>query len=568
MNALTQTLQGMSKGRLLMLAGIAAGMIGFFVFMTSQLTAPNQTLLYGNLEMEDAAEISARLDSMGVPYKLSGNGSQILVPSDRALHLRMALAEEGLPASGSVGYEIFDRSESLGTTNLVQNINMVRALEGELARTISSFDKVSAARVHLVIPRRELFSRQQLEASASIALKLRGNSQLSRQQIAATQNLVAAAVPGLDPGRITIVDDQGNLLARGAGPDEDAAIGAASGDDYRMAYEERVTQTIESLLERSVGLGKVRAQVNVEMDFDRFTTNSETYDPDGQVIRSAQTIEEINENSDSEGSGQAVSVGNNLPDADESTGSGQSTASSTNSRVEETVNYEISKTITSHLREGGTVKRVSVAVLVDGIHEFAEDGTESYTARSDEELEQLTALVKSAVGFDEERGDSVEVINMPFVSVVQDIPEGEAPMLGLVKTDYFKILEIIVLGFVAVLVVLLVLRPLVGKLAAPGGAGGLATQAAGGAPAQLAAPRESPAQLAAPQTQNQGEGENRGEGGQLGGNGDEADDSAMIDIARVEGRVQASAARKIGEIVEKHPEEALAIVRNWLYEGA
>ena len=203
-------------------------------------------------------------------------------------------------------------------------------------------------------------------------------------------------------------------------------------------------------------------------------------------------------------------------------------------------------------------------MLVDGIHEFAEDGTESYTARSDEALEQLTALVKSAVGFDEERGDSVEVINMPFVSVVEDFSEYEALMLGLVKTDYFKILEIIVLGFVAVLVVLLVLRPLIGKLTAPGGAGALAAQAAGSAPAQLAAPRETPAQLAAPPAQAPGDGQS--EEGQFAEYNAE-DDSAKIDIARVEGRVQASAARKIGEIVEKHPEEALAIVRNWLYEG-
>lgn len=555
-----QTLRGLGMVRLVLLGGVSLGLVLFFVFMLNRLMAPSMALLYGNLEVSDASDIVSRLESMGVPYELRGNGTQVLVPSDRVLNLRMNLAGEGLPGGGSVGYELFDKSDSFGTTNLVQNINMVRALEGELARTISSMAPIAAARVHLVLPQRELFSRQQAEASASIALKLRSAGGLTHGQVAAIQNLVAAAVPGLKPTHIAIVDDDGNLLARGTGEEDDeTASSASNAEDYRVSYESRIKRTVEELLERSVGPGNVRAEVHADIDFDRLTTNDEIYDPDGQVVRSQQTVEEHADNTDKEAS-QAVSASSNLPDAQSSDeGSGASNVNRS-SRTEETINYEISRTTRTHVRERGTIKRLSVAVLVDGRYQENDAGEKVYQPRSSEELAQLAQLVQSAVGYDESRGDKVEVINMQFAKVKTDF-EAQDDSLGLGNLDVMKILEIVVLGFVAVLVVLLVLRPLVSRLLSaqsglagpiPAGDAGMAAlthtepQPALAAPQQAVAPAPQAATPSAPPPPIE-------------------DEEPLIDMARVEGRVKQSYVRKIGEIVDKHPEEALNIVRNWLY---
>src|SRR5690606_39076012 len=218
-NALVQTLRNLGPLRLAALGGVGLALIGFFVYLTARLATPEMALLYGDLEMTDSAEIVARLESMGVPYRLRRAGSEILVPADQALRLRMAMAEEGLPSGGAVGYEIFDRVDSLGTTSFVQEVNRLRALEGELARTIRSISQVKSARVHLVIPRRELFSRERSEPGASIILMMERGAALERSQVLAIQHLVAAAVPRLKPSAISIVDDHGTLLARGTEDD-------------------------------------------------------------------------------------------------------------------------------------------------------------------------------------------------------------------------------------------------------------------------------------------------------------------------------------------------------------
>ncbi|HLB06225.1 MAG TPA: flagellar basal-body MS-ring/collar protein FliF, partial [Alphaproteobacteria bacterium] len=524
--------------------------VGFFYVLSSQLAAPNMALLYSNLDPEDSGEIAAKLDSMGVPYEFQGGGAQILVPADRALQLRMSLAEDGLPGTGSVGYEIFDRSDALGSNSLVQNVNLLRALEGELARTIRSITQVANARVHLVLPRREVFAREQPEASASVALKMRGSAHLSAGQVNAIQNLVAAAVPGLKPDYVTVVDDRGNLLARGNGDGETAA----AGEDAQGAFEERLEGTIEELLERSVGFGKVRAQISVEMNFDRVTENTESYDPEGQVVRSTQTIEETSLGSDSSGD-EAVTVANDLPDEREQPAPATESSSSQSTRTEEIVNYEITRTTTSHVRESGEVELLSVAVVVDGSYQTAEDGTVTYVPRTQDELAQYTALVNTAVGFDEQRGDRVEVVNLPFIDLAADVPEGEAPMLSFGKTDYLKILEILVLGFVAVLIIFMVLRPLAGRLTSASATP--ATDGSAGGTPQLPGPTAGRAQLSHNPSAARPEAQAN----------EAQEEESMIDISRVEGRVRASTVRKIGEIVEKHPEEALSIVRTWLYEA-
>jgi flagellar M-ring protein FliF len=509
------------------------------------------SLLFGSLDSKDAGEIASKLDAMSVPYELHGDGTQILVPSDQVLRLRMALAQDGLPGTSSVGYEIFDKSESFGTTSLVQNINMVRALEGELSRTISSLNTVAGARVHLVLPRRELFSRTEVVPTASIALKMRGSNRLSHQQVSAIQNLVSAAVPGLAADHIAIIDDKGNLLARSDGQGGQGGAMGGAADDYRIAFEERVNRSVQELLERIVGPGKARVEVNADIDLDRITTNAETYDPDGQVVRSTQTVEEKSESADKDNN-QSVSVANNLPEAQQ-TGTAATTTKNSTGRTEETVNYEISKTLRTHIREGGSIKKISVAVLLDGTYAAAGDAAPTYTPRSDEELTKLTNLVKGAIGFDETRGDSVQLVNLQFAPVEVPGPI-ESAGFSMANLDLMKVLEIVVIGFVAILIILLVLRPLVSQLLN----GHAAAVAQSGQPLAVTGPNPVAALPAPGAAQS-------ANSAALQAPEEEDESEQLIDMAKVEGRVRRATIRKINEIVDKHPDEALNIVRGWLY---
>jgi flagellar M-ring protein FliF len=459
--------------------------------------------------------------------------------------MRVAMAEDGLPSGGSIGYEIFDRSEGLGTTKFVQNVNHLRALEGELARTIRSIARVKQARVHLVLPERALFTRDRQEPTASIMVTTLGAQRLEKRQVLAIQHMVAAAVPGLKPAMISIVDNKGALLARG-NDEGDSAAAASTAEDMRIAYQARLARTVEELIERSVGPGNVRAEITAEMDFDRITENSETYDPDGQVVRSTQTIEEQSGSSDAQGL-PPVTVGGNLPDA--ILPGAEGAASSSNAqRNEETVNYEISKTIKTHVRESGVVRKLSVAVLINGKTGTTAEGEATYEPRSAEELEQLASLVRSAVGYDEARGDTIEIVNMPFVDPTEGLDEAEGGSLfDFGGGQLMRIAEILVLGVVAILVLLLVVRPLIGRVVEGGIEGGRLASEAGARPA-LAGPQMDEPDLGLTQADVVAE---------------EIDH--MIDISQVEGRVRASSVKKIGEIVDKHPDEAVAIIRNWLY---
>ncbi len=541
MSGLARTLQGINPVRLMTLLIVISVAVGFFIFLTMRLTEPPMALLFGELEPGDASRIVAKLETLNVPYELRAGGSQIYVPSDKALRLRMTMAGEGLPSGGSVGYEVFDKTDSLGATRTMQNINLLRALEGELSRTIASLTPVAAARVHLVLPKRELFTRDRQEPTASIVVTQETGSRLTRAQVVAIQNLVAAAVPGLKPSRVAIVDNFGNLLARGGAEDDNAAIALSAAQEYRAALEKHYKNTIERLLERTLGPNSVRAEVTAEVDFDRVTTTAEIFDPEGQVARSTQTIEETTKNLEGDGA-KDVSVANNLPDAAATQGGGVKSLADTN-RVEETTNYEISKTVRNLVRESGTIKRLSVAVLVDGVYTTDQNGNRVYAPRSAEEMDKLAALVRSAIGYDEQRGDTVELVNMQFPAPETPEAAAPAPMFNLGKGDYFKIAEIVVLFIVGLLVILMVLRP-------------LATQAF--RPAEATGGDGNPA-LPGPEG---------GGAAQITDASSQEEPETMIDVENVEGRVKESTIKKVGEIVENHPDEALHIIRNWLYQEA
>ncbi len=549
MGGILQTLKSLGPTRLMALSGVGLLLIVFFAFLILRVSAPNMELLYRDLSPADAGQIVDRLETQQIDYQLLKGGTEILVPADQVNRMRISMAEAGLPSGGSVGYEIFDKQDGMGSTSFEQNINHVRALEGELARTIASIQAVKQARVHLVLPKRQMFSRETQEPSASIALQLQGK-ELDAEQISAIQHLVAAAVPQLVPSKVSIIDERGHLLARGDGEQQTATFLTQTANEMRVRNETRLRNTIEDLLSRSLGYDQVRAEVSVDMNFDKITTNNERFNPDERVVRSSQTVDQSSTNTETDGA-DPVTLQNNLPDPN--LGNNNAGSKSQETRSEETVNYEISKTSTTSVKEIGEVSRVTVAVLVDGTYTTNENGEKVYQERSKADLDKIAALVRSAIGYDPNRGDQVEVINMKFADTSDMF--SDAPVdtfLGLDKNEVYRIAEMLVLAIVAILVILLVVRPLLTRAfeTLPSAADMAQRQllsedgsmpAEGGQPA-LAGPAPVP------------------------GTSMHEEHEELINISQVEGRVKASSVKKIGEIVDKHPEEALAIIRNWLYQ--
>jgi flagellar M-ring protein FliF len=555
MDGIIQGLKGLGvKGVAAMLAATVIT-LAVLAWLATRAADQPMGLLYGDLDQRDAGQVIAALDRQRIPYRLVAGGSQIMAPVEEIAKIRITLAREGIPAGGTVGYEIFDRTESLTTTPFQQDVNRLRALEGELSRSIRVLQGVRAARVHLVLPRRDSFTRDRSEAQASVVLTMVGSQRLDRDGVQAVLHLVATAVPGLRPQSVSIVDSRGELLARGGQAIGAAAAGTATQEELRRSQEMRLARSVEELLERTLGPGRVRAEATVDMDFDRIETREERFDPESQVARSQQSVTE-----NSRGSEPAnTSVANNLPNATPDGSSG----ASTENRQEETTNYEISKTTRSTLREHPIVKRISIAVLVDGVVETPQNGGETrWRERNTEELGRIAALVRSAVGFDERRGDRVEVVSMQFTTPEAGPPPNDLENLlfGMKINPAItaRLIESALYALVALLAILLVARPIVRRLGNAGPRITLAATAgelpiagtaeaisgAAGAPAITAG---APAAPAAPAT---------------GVNA--LDDDDMVSIAMIEGQMKASSLKRISELVERHPDDALSFVRNWM----
>ncbi len=535
MNNFLQSIKNLSAGRLASIVAIIIFLVSFFAYIAMQMGGTEYGVLYTDLELEDAKQIVSRLEGSNIKYRLAKNGTEILVPKDSVNRMRVDTAELALASKGSnVGYEIFDNADALGTTSFVQNVNLVRALEGELARTIRSVDNIKSARVHLVMPKREMFSREEQSPTASVVVKTY-QGQLNPQSIVSIQRLVAAAVPKLDVKNVSIVDAAGNLLTTN-GEDEEI-IQNNKNEMQRQEQERKMADSIQRLLEKSIGYGKVRATVNIEMDFDKVVTNEEIYDPDSQVVRSQSSASEDGSSNESE---KGVTVAQNIPNGDNVLG-GNNTFSQS-SRTEETINYEISKVVRNKVRNTGIIKRLTVAVMVDGVYEKDSEGKQVYRERSREEMEQLTALVRSAVGYDADRGDMVEVENMRFVSV-ETAPEEKEPaiFLGFTKSEVMRMLEGLGVAIVAILVILLVIRPLINN----------AFDTGSGADSRLL-------------------GDNADEENLLLSNFLNEDDDSLeelINLNKVDGRIKVSSLKKINDMVAKNPDAAVNVIRSWLYQN-
>jgi flagellar M-ring protein FliF len=554
MKALLEGLKALGPVRIAALAAVAIGMMAMLALMTLHGTNDQMALLYGDLDTRDASQMVDLLQRHHVPYRIAPNGSQILIPADQVPETRLMLAQQGLPAGGSVGYEIFDRGESFAPTDFQQRINETRALEGELARTIRAVNGVRAVRVHLVLPQRQPFAHDEQDAQAGVMLTMQGAARLDREGVQAILNLVAAGVPGLKPRNISIIDSRGNLLARAGEPAGDVAM-AQSTEELRHAAEQRIARAVEDMLESTLGPGKVRAEASVRMNFDRVNETHESYDPDGQVARSTQSTDSSSKSTEAN---NTVSVQNNLPNAD----AGTNPTGSQEAKREETTNYEISKTVRTLIHEQPQIDRISLAVMVDDADVATPDGRHLRQPRAAQELDRIATLVKTAIGFDAKRGDQVEVQSMHFASDDLENAPGPSGLLGfrLEKADLMRLAQTGLFGLVALLALLLVLRPMVTRLTTMGQGAGMAAGMLGlppgagmpalAGPGGVALPAEAAAALL------------RGPGAGI----PLLEDESMVNIAQIEGQMRASSLRKITELVEKHPEETLSIMRGWMVQ--
>lgn len=549
MGGFTAALQRFGIGRLAMVLGVGAGVAAVLVAMMLRVGQAPDALLYSNLDLREAGEITQSLEQAGIKYKTQGDGSTILVNRDDVGSARLMLAGKGLVTSGSVGYEIFDTQSVLGQTEFQQQINEQRALQGELARTIMSMRGVQSARVAIALPRRELFQQDAAEPTASVVVGL-GGRKLSTDQVRAIRAVIASSVPNLKPNKVTVVDETNQTLAAA---DDDEGFTSATAEEAKSSTEAQLQNRIKDLVEGVVGPGAARVQVTADIDMSRSTTQEQRYDPDGQVVRSTSTNGSQSTDTTGAADGGATAT-NNIPGGAAPT---STPAGSTESVTGETTNYEISNTTTTTTKEPGEVRKLSVAVAVDGkLTPAAKAGDPpTYEPRSAEEITQIEELVKAAMGYDQTRGDQVKVTNVRFnreALVTAGGTDGGSPLTNFTKNDIMRGVELLVLLVTALLLIFFVLRPLLKS--AGGGAGGAGVPTLAGAGAGGGA-----VGVTALQTSVVG-----GAMGQLSG---PSEMDQRLDIARIEGQVKASSVKKVADFVEKHPEESTAILRSWVHEG-
>lgn len=524
----------MPMGRRLMVMGAAALIMGGFIALLLWINRPDYQVLYSGLDQTDASRVVAKLKELKVPYQLEGDGSVIKVPQDQVYETRLAMASAGLPRGQGVGFEVFNEVK-MGTTEFVQKINYQRALQGELARTIASFSEVDDARVHIVMPRESLFVEDEKKPTAAVVLRLAAGRTLSKSQVQGIVHLVASSVPDLDDAHVTVVDTNGNLLYRKEPDTTDfpAAL-TASQLEYQRTTEAQIANKVQTMLEKVLGLGRAVVRVSADIDFTRTEEIKDLFDPDQTAVRSETRTTESSKNAGNLPIGApdnrfTLAQRNAAPGLEES-------GTSERKREDETTNFEISRTKRQILKAIGGIKRLSVAVMVDGPYKETKGAegeiTRTFVPRSAEEMRQLTELVRRAVGYDEKRGDEVVVANVPFA-----LPPGAGRMAGPSWQDYLDKYGRHVLNLIlAILFFLMVVRPLMKSFAARAKAreAAIAAEAARVGPSEELPP---------------GEGE---------------------EMARLEG---VEVARKMGTrdmilaLAQQDPERTTAVLRAWIHKG-
>ena len=421
---------------------------------------PEYRILYTDLSAEDANSIVTHLKDNKIQYQISRGGTAVSVPAGDYYEVRMSLANAGLPTGGGVGFELFDR-KSLGMTDFQMRVAYLRAMQGEVARTIQQIDVVEGCRVHLVLPEEKLFEQDRKDTTASIVVKLAANGRLSDEQINGIVFLISSSVEGLDANNVTVIDSKGRVLSKKT--DE---AGGGSLTDTAHGMERQYEQRIIGLLARSIGPEKVAAKVTVELNDQQIQKVQEVYDPEGQVVRSEQVVTSKNEDKESN-TAAFPGAESNLPETAYEEGKSQQ---SSGEKRQETINYEISRTTSTITQMGGTIKKLSVAVLIDGSYQEKENAEgkaeRAYVPRTDEEMNTYTEIIKKAVGFSLQRGDQIEVANIAFA------PEGlgDEAALKMDKTGFYLQILNYAMAIIGVLLFLMfVVRPLVRWLTAEPG---------------------------------------------------------------------------------------------------
>jgi flagellar M-ring protein FliF len=424
----------------IMIGAVTVGTVVLLGVLVGFLNEPNMAVLYTNLGEDDASKVVEQLTSQKIAYKIEDNGKTIKVPQEVVYETRLSLAGKGIPNSGIIGYEIFDKN-TMGMSEFIQKLNYKRALEGELARTIMQVDGVDAARVHIVIPEKSIFKDEEKQTTASVVLKLKSGNSLPKESVTSILNLVSSSVEGLEQNKISLLDSRGRLLSKNE--DENSMIVATSKQyELKQSVEKYLIQKAQGMLDNVLGVGSSIVQITTDLNFDQVEKQMEQYDPETQVAISEQTLN--NENS-----------GKNNND------------SSSQNAQNTTTNYEVSKTIQKVIEGTGNIKRISVAAVInDAAHEVNSKGkkTVEYQPRSQEQLNKLEQIVKNAVGFDVERGDNFSLVNIPFEQTLnKDLLPEETEDSGIIPKDVDKWTNLIlILG--AIGASLLVMKGLMKKL--------------------------------------------------------------------------------------------------------
>ena len=457
MSQLVNVIRSLPLSRKISIAFTLALVIAGFALMFMWANQADYQVLFNNLSPEDGGAIVSKLRERNIPFKIEANGTVIMVPAEKVHELRLTLAGDGLPRGGNIGFEIFDHTD-FRTTTFVQELNYRRALQGELARTINQFKEVNSSKVFIVIPKESLFVEESKPATAAIQLDLR--SSLPPAKLAAIIHLVASAVEGLEPGQVTVVDTKGRIIFKGGDGDNPPALLSNAQLDYKGKVEGEIRKNVQSMLEGIVGIGKAIVRVNAEIDFSRATLNEEEYDPYATVVRSERNIEESAQASEGTAETAQTLINKRRGVVPPATG-----AEKRNTKKDVATNYEINKITRTILKPAGTIKRLSVAAVIDGTYtvETLRDGTtkRTYIQRSEEELRKFEDLVKRAMGYSEDREDQISLNSMSFSETVSadTLTESTGSKFDIMKLvgNYRRTIVNLLL---VILVFFLVIRPL------------------------------------------------------------------------------------------------------------
>ncbi|WP_411839733.1 flagellar basal-body MS-ring/collar protein FliF [Paracoccus sp. ME4] len=534
MKQILENLKALGTRRLIALGGVGAAVIAFTVIAALYLVQPEYRPLSTGLSSTEASRIMTELETAGYKPQVSNDGATVMLPSGDIARARMVIASAGLVGNSVPGWELFDASPGLGTTSFTQRIQRLRALEGELIRSIVTMEPVEDARVHIVLPEREAFSQDRPVASASVVVKTARGLPLERVNAIAIRNLVANAIPDLAADRVTILSASGETILSAESDNPGSA-----GSEQRLNIEDRIATNIESIISARVGAGNVRVRVTADISSERRIEVSQSYDPDQQVASRVMTMDE--QNSSSDGSSGSVDVANNMPGFETGAGSG-STSQEDRSRSQNETDYVIGNTRTERVIEPGELRRLSVAILVNGTM----DG-ETYVERTAEELADLEVLARSAAGVSEERGDVLEVRSLRFADGVYDFASDTPWYRSLLEDNLGLLIKAgIFLGALLILAIFL-FRPVLRRIF-----GDDRMQVAQAAPMDQATgmPRgedtDTAVQDPAPASATQD------------------DEGERMQIHSVSGGVLKKHIRMVGEMVDANPEESVRIMRGWL----